>query len=156
MGFNMRTQFCKNSFASVSSSFLISPAASLLWYRSVLPVSDRASLATPAAGVYLWLGPVAIALQLVGWIAALAAKRLTSLALGAVTIGAVGFALCVIVLREVLRLGRMNLDALVELHQAEAHVGGLFVFLAFFVVNAVVITYCVVLVRRGLAARSTS
>lgn len=139
------------ALAAIVSLVLL--AASLLWYRSVLPASGRASLATSAAGLYLWLGPVAIALQLVGWIAALAARRLTSLALAAVTIGVPGFALCAIVLREVLRLGRMDLDALVEVHQAEAHVGGLFVFLAFFVVNAAVITYCVVLVRRGLSGR---
>jgi len=140
--------------ASIVSLLLL--AGSLVWYRSVLPASDRASLSMPVAGVYLWIGPIALALQLVGWIMTLTARRLTAASLTAITAGVVGFVLSAVVLREVIRMGTKNLEALVDAHQAASEVGGLFVFLAFFVLNAAVITACVVLVRRGLAAHASS
>ena len=136
--------------ASIVSLLLL--AASLAWYRAVLPGDDRASLAMPVASVYLWIGPVALGLQLVGWVVAFFARRLTPIVLGAVTAGVVGFVLSAVVLREVLRLGAADLEVLVDMHERASRVGGLIVFLLFFVLNAALITGCVVLVRRGLAA----
>jgi hypothetical protein len=142
--------------AIASLASLVVLAGSLVWFRAVLPEADRTSLAMPIAGVYLWIAPIAMACQIAGWTMALAARRLTAVSLGAITAGVIGFVLAAVVLREVVRMGRKNMEALLDAHQTAAQVGGLFVFLLFFVLNAVLITGCVVLVRRGLAARASS
>jgi hypothetical protein len=54
-----------------------------------------------------------------------------------------------IVVREARRLGAIDITALADAHRQAAEVGGLFVFLTFFVVNAMVIAGCIVLVARG-------
>jgi hypothetical protein len=55
-----------------------------------------------------------------------------------------------LVVREARRLAAIDIAALFDTHRHAAQVGGMSVFLAFFTVNAVVITACVLIVKRAL------
>ncbi|MBN1489583.1 MAG: hypothetical protein JXA69_06660, partial [Phycisphaerae bacterium] len=65
------------------------------------------------------------------------------------SIGCVVTIFSISVIREAVRIAHMDMTALAPLHEKALSVGGLPVFLAFFVINAVLVAWCFLLVRRG-------
>ena len=142
--------------ATVALCGLLLTAVCLWWYGSVLEPRIRDLLHKPIAAPYQWIAVAAFALQGGGWLATAVSRKFSRTLLGAITLGAFGFAASACVLREVLRLGAKDLALLTELHERAAHIGGLGVFLIFALLNVVTITVCVVLARRGLRASAAS
>ena len=142
--------------AVVALCGLILTAVCLAWYRTILPLESRDLLNQPIASPYPWISAVALALQGAGWFAVIVSRKLPAAALSAISLGVVAFVASVCVLREVLRLGRYDLTILTNLHERAAHVGGLGIFLIFFVLNVAAITLCVALVRRGIRTKAAN
>jgi len=135
---------------------LVLTALCLAWYRSALLPESRSFLQKPIAAPYVWAAATALVLQAAGWVAAIVSRKLSTALLGAITLGVVGFVASACVLREVLRLDAKDLTVLTDLHERAAHIGGLGVFLVFFVLNVAAITYCAVLARRGVRAKAAA
>jgi len=141
--------------AAVALCGLVLAALCLAWYRAELEPAAAASLRQPIAGPYVWIVAVAAVVQGAGWLTVAVSRKLFRSVLAVITLGAVGFVAGICVLREVLRLATKDLVVLTDLHERAAHIGGLGVFLVFFVLNVALITYCVVLVRRAIRARAS-
>ena len=65
------------------------------------------------------------------------------------TLGMLGTIAGTAVVREAIRLGAIDVASLFERHADAAQVGGFTVFLVFFVVNTVLISWCILLVKRN-------
>jgi hypothetical protein len=91
-----------------------------------------------------------MAIQAAGWLPARTGANLTSRRLAVISAGAFMTILGAMVVREARRLAAIDVTTLFDIHRQAAEVGGMGVFLAFFVVNAAVITACVLIVKRAL------
>lgn len=119
-----------------------------IWYASQLPGDVRGQLLGTFAAPYLGLAVAGLVIQTVAW---WLVRRQQSLSRGLLWLLTVGW-LCWLVggtvMRECRRLVALDLGPLENLHAEAAQVGGLTAFLVFFAVNAVLIMYSVMLVRR--------
>lgn len=119
-------------------------------YFSALGDDVRAALRGPLGAAYLYAGIAGWGVQVVAWIGQALRARYAFAWLAAATGGCLLTVVCVCILREVRRLVAIDVAALTGMHADAAEVGGLTLFLAFFAINAVAITGCVLIVRRGL------
>jgi len=105
---------------------------------------DRAS--APYAVVAL----IGVALQGAGWFSQWRGARLSRGWLLLASAGAMLSILGICMVREADRFARIDVAALYESHAAAAENGGRLLFLLFFAVNAAIIVWCVLAVRRDL------
>ena len=126
-----------------------------LWYLYLdTPAQSalRSTLAMPY-GVLFLVGAV---VQGVFWLRVKSGSDLTPRMLAFATAGTLATLLGVAVVRETRRLAALDLGPLLESHRHAAGVGGIAIFLIFFLVNAGVIATCVWLVKRDLAVARPS
>jgi hypothetical protein len=127
----------------------MSAAEGWLW-QLWLGAPARAHLVSALALPYGLLALAGMGIQFACWVpvktgADLATRRLTLISTGLfMTI------LGTLVVREARRLAAIDIAALFDAHRHAAQVGGMGVFLTFFVVNAALITACVLIVKRAL------
>lgn len=124
-----------------------------LWYFATVEASVRKAMYGMMALPYLVLAVGGLALQIVMWLGHLRANRFYTRPLALASLGSVLTIVGMSVVREAIRVGQMDMAALAPLHEKALKVGGLPVFLAFFVLNALACAWCFVVVRKG---RSTA
>lgn len=117
-------------------------------YYSITPPELRAVMTGPLAGSYLWGALFGGCLQAAAWIRLWARPRITpglmAIATGGLLITLIGVA----VVRESLRLGRIDIATLYDEHAAAAQVAGRWTFLFFLIVNSGLIVWCARIVTR--------
>jgi len=118
----------------------------LLWLDSSARGPVLSSLAMPY-GVLALLG---MGIQVAGWLPVKTGAALTTRRLTLISTGGVMTIVGALVVREARRLAAIDITALFDTHRQAAQVGGMGVFLAFFTINAAVITACVLIVKRAL------
>jgi hypothetical protein len=98
-----------------------------------------------------------VALQVWGWLPHLKSERFDKRSLAFATLGMALTVVGMAVVREAIRVAHFDVAALEPLHKQalETKISGLPAFLAFFVINAVLVTWCFVLVRKGRIAGTT-
>lgn len=109
----------------------------------------REQVSGDVSGVYLCGAVAGLAIQLVAWIWQLARRAWHGPALFCVSFGLLLSVVGATVAREAVRLAAVDIESLYPSHREAWEVGGLFVFLVFFVINAVAIAGCFVLVKRS-------
>jgi len=129
--------------AVIGLTGLVASTAFGLVYLQLLPAVERAALTSTQAYVSWGLaiaGAVAMAILLVmqAMTRELSVRRLALLSIASIVWLAGGA-----VLRELIRLSKVDVDSLVEMHTSAANIGGLGVFLAFLVFNGAIITWCI-------------
>ncbi|MEW4528026.1 hypothetical protein [Maioricimonas sp. JC845] len=117
----------------------------------VLLVMDPPEVRQAVLGIagipWMLLGIAGVAAQAIGWWQLRGVGRLCRSRLTIISAGCSASILAGAVLRELMRISRLDIAAFYPKHAAAAEVGGLVVFLFFFAVNAVIIGYCIWLVR---------
>jgi hypothetical protein len=141
--------------AVLSLTGLALAAAAGIGYFLAMDENARAAVTGAPVLPYLLIGLLALAAETAGWVLQLRATRIAGTSLGLITAGALVAVLCASVLREEIRLVRVDVQALYEQHARAAEVGGFWVFLLFLVVNAGLIGWCVRLVGRARKVDST-
>lgn len=129
-------------------------AASALWYVVGLPGGVRSQLLSVAFFPWLAVACLGLGVQTWGW---LSGRNQPSLERGRLLVVTGGLLLTVsgvTVLREGRRLAAIDVTALADLHADALSVGGLAVFLVFAVLNAGLIAWCLVTVRRGIGTHA--
>ena len=126
---------------------VVASAVAGVIYLTLLTSEERSGLASTLGGPYLALAAIGGGLQLGGWWQALRRRVLSIRSLSLATGGLICTLIGSSVLREVLRLQAIDITTLYPRHQAAASISGLGVFLAFAVLNASLIGYCIWLVR---------
>lgn len=124
------------------------------WYYLALGDTSRGFLTGPAAGLYLAAAVVGLLVQTGAWIVQLGRVEFSKGLLSAASAGVLLSVTGMTVVRETLRLGRIDVARYLPDHEHAIGVGGLWVFLIFALLNAGVVWLCVVLVRRGHRAES--
>lgn len=111
----------------------------------------RAAVVSPLATPYFIAALIGVVLQIVGWVDQMRQHAFCKRALIVITIGLILTVVGMTVVRESIRLhtlaASIDLETLYAQHTRSAQVGGLTVFLLFFVLNAGVIVWCVNKVR---------
>jgi hypothetical protein len=118
----------------------------LLWLDTSARDAILSSLAFPY-GVMVLMG---LAIQSAGWLPVKTGASLSFRRLAMISAGALMTILGTLVVREARRLAAIDITTLFDAHRQSAQAGGMGVFLFFFVVNAAVITICVLTVKRAL------
>ena len=138
------------AIASLAGMGLAALAA--IAYTVVGGSSVRSAVFGVVGGPYLALATLGLALQIAGWIftwrADVISVRWLSLISGGLALTLLGIAVC----REAIRLtalGPSRLEGLYAQHAHAAQVSGQALFIAFLVVNTLLIAWCFWLVRRG-------
>lgn len=119
------------------------------YYLWNLPADAKAHLKGWLGGPYLALATLGIAIQVYAWVRV---ARREEFAVGSLLLCSTGLLLTLIgmtVTREVIRLSFVDISQLFGQHAEAARKGGMLVFLAFFVLNGLLIIGCVRLVRRN-------
>jgi hypothetical protein len=133
--------------AVTAGAGLIGCCGAAVVYWSTLPPAVRELVAGPLAGPWLVVLGGALAVQAAAWSLAAIRDRLPSshlvVATGAWVVGLVAVAM----VREAIRLSAVDLAASAASLAAALRIGGLPVFLAFALVNAAAIAWCIRLVR---------
>lgn len=129
-------------------------ACGLVYFQSMSAV-ERTALTSAQAYIPWGLtiaGAALMAVLLVKQVVTreLSVRRLTLLSITGVVWLAGGA-----VLRELIRLSKVDVDSLVEMHTSAARIGGLGVFLAFLVINGAIITWCIRRVMLSTSNEST-
>ena len=117
-----------------------------LWLDTTARGGVMGNLAFPY-GLMVLAGMV---IQAAGWLTARSGASLTTRRLALISVGAIMTILGAVVVREAHRLAAIDITALYDTHRQATEVGGMGVFLVFFVINAAVITTCVLTVKRAL------
>lgn len=135
------------------TGLLLAAVCAVLYYR-MLDATPRSAVTSSLARPYLVLGILAAAAQFGAWLTLFRspAQSLTHLRIASAS--AVITILCATVVRESIRLSVMDMTRLAEAHVKAAGVGGLSVFAICTLLNAGVIVWCILLVRRDLRAPS--
>ncbi len=124
----------------------VSAVCGLLYYRALAEAS-QAVVTGPAARMYLGLALAGCVIQSAGWLRQLTRESCSRAWLIVTSVGLVATVLGVAVVRECLRISRIDMAALFPAHQDAASIAGMPVFLFFLVVNAAVIVACIRIVR---------
>ncbi len=119
-----------------------------VWYATTLPGDVRGKLLGGLAGPYLGLAAAGLVIQAAAWWLVWRRQSLSRGLLWFLTAGWLCGLVGGTVVRECRRLVALDLSPLEKLHAEAAQVGGLVAFLVFFAINAGLITYSVILVRR--------
>lgn len=118
-------------------------------YYSALDTNADHTVTGRFALPYLIVAGVGLLAQSLAWTLILLRQRLTTGRLALATTGMLLTVIGMTVVREAIRLSAVDIEALYERHKAATQVGGLFVFLAFFAINATLIAWCFLLVKRN-------
>jgi hypothetical protein len=127
--------------------------AATVWYLVALESDVRNLLVAPAARWYLLLALSGLAVQAAAWISARKEPALTAKRLSTISAGLLLTIVGTSVLREIRRLTAIDGARLAEFHADAASVGGLWAFLAFAALNAVLIGWCLAIVRKSLPGK---
>jgi hypothetical protein len=125
---------------AVTGIVLCGASGGLYWSR--LSESARQAVTGPLAGPFLIAAIIGLAVQVIGWIDQ---ARHTAFCPRALSITSLGLLVTVIgmtAVREAIRLAAIDLEPLYARHQEAAAKGGLIVFIVFFIVNALLIAWC--------------
>jgi len=139
--------------AIACAGLLLSAIAAAIYYWT-MDAAGRAAPMSPMARPYLALGVVGLLVQGIGWVRQWRSAEIQKAALMLSTIGVLLTVVGMTVVREALRITAIDLESLYAQHAAAAGIGGLSAFLAFFLINALAIIWCVRLVRRQFLARA--
>jgi len=131
----------------------LSALAAVVYGLSLDPAVREVVLG-PLAAPYLGLACVGGSLQIVAWIAQRRSENFDRRWLLLASSGALLTIVGIAVVREARRLAAVDISSLYAVHEQASQVGGLAVFLTFFVLNALAITVCILLVRTGLRPTS--
>jgi len=121
-----------------------------LWQLWLDPPA-RAPILSILALPYGFLALVGVSIQVAGWLPVKTGADFTTRRLAFISVGVILTILGALVVREARRLAAIDIAALYDTHSRAAQVGGMSMFLVFFTLNAVLITTCVLIVRRSLA-----
>jgi hypothetical protein len=136
--------------ALMACAGLVGTALAACGYWPTLSDAARNALTGPLAGPWLRILAGAFAVQVVAWTWAASRDRLAQPLLLVATCGwLVGLA-CVVVVREAVRLTAVDLAAAEGAHATALRIGGLAVFLAFGILNAAAIVWCIRTVRAAV------
>ena len=138
---------CVVRLAVISISGLVMAAASGALFARTLGEAG-AVMTSRAVLPYVVGAIVGVALQIGAWIMMARQGRFSGRLLAAGSSGVVLTLLGLAVLREALRVTRIDISGLYDQHAAAAAVGGWLVFAAFVAINAVLIAWCLQIVRR--------
>jgi hypothetical protein len=130
-----------------------SGAEAWLW-ELWLDAPARAVLASSMALAYGLAALTGMGIQAAGWLTVKTRSDLSTRRLALISAGAIITIVGSLVVREARRLAAIDMTVLYDAHRQAAQVGGFGVFLAFFVINAAVITACILIVRRALARQN--
>jgi len=135
---------------------LIASIGSSGWYFAAMEPSERAVLTGALAAPYLWMAIAGLVVQIIAWGVQWRRPSFGSSGLVLASAGWLATVLGVSVLREAVRLNALDPAKLESIHARAALSGGFVVFLIFAAVNLVLITWCVLLVRRGVREAEAS
>ena len=130
-----------------AGGLLLATSCGVLYFR-MLPEDIRQPLTGPAGVLWLWLAGGGAAAQLGGWLLQFRQRKLTASGLWLAFLGTVTTTTAVAVLREIIRYVQIDPASSERVVSAAAQTGGLGVFLAFTVLNGLLMAYCVRLVIR--------
>jgi hypothetical protein len=130
---------------------LTSVSEAWLWQLWLDPPS-RAPILSILALPYGLLALAGVGIQAAGWLPVKTGADFTTKRLAFLSAGVILTILGTLVVREARRLAAIDITSLYDSHSQAARVGGLSVFLVFFILNAALITMCVLIVRRSLGA----
>lgn len=119
-------------------------------YFFSMPADIRAHLLGPIALPYLVAAMAGFAIQAVAWFMQMRRSQICRNWLIVSSVGCLTTIVGVTALREVRRLLAIDVTSLYLVHENAAKVGGMAIFLFFFVFNAIAIVACILIVRRGL------
>jgi hypothetical protein len=123
-------------------------AEAWLWLLYLEPAA-RATVLSRMAAPYAILAVLGMAIQAGCWLTIQAGADMTARRLLVISAGATATFIGTLVVREARRLAAIDVTALYDAHRQAAQVGGMGVFLTFFVVNAGLIGTCVWVVKRS-------
>lgn len=118
------------------------------WYFSTLDDAARSVMTGPPGRLWFALAVCGLLAQGGGWTWQLRANDVSARRLTVISLGLLATLSGVAVVRECLRLSRVDVSALEERAAAAAEIGGLAVFVFFLVLNTALIGYCIRLVTR--------
>jgi hypothetical protein len=121
----------------------------LMYYRG-LDHATRETVTGRFGRAYVAIAALGAAFQIGAWLSIMRDPPQVHVHLLVATIAGIVTILGATVVREAVRLAAVDVSLLFEAHAAASRVGGLAVFLFFAAVNAGVIVWCVLLVRRNL------
>jgi hypothetical protein len=131
------------------AGLVLSAIAGTAYFLS-LPAEIRSHLLGPSALPYLAAAIVGWAIQLAAWFVQMRHLHVCRTWLIVASVGCLAAIFGVTALREVRRMLAIDMTSLYLIHENAAKVGGLTVFLFFFLFNALAIAACILIVRRGL------
>lgn len=137
------TRLATLGLGGVATALLFSAA-----YGS-LPGGTREAITSRSGIVYTAILGTGALLQIVGWLKIYQAGQLRGSVLMLCTAGLVVSLLGGSVLRELIRFQDIQMSTLFASHLAASRIGGLALFVVFTVVNGLLITLCVTLIRRA-------
>ncbi len=129
-------------------------ALSTALYVASVPSEIRDVIFSRAGIVYLFLAGCGWGVQFASWVQMKRAGRFERIWLTTASVGLLMTLCGTAVVREIARWVRLNGNELSAWHEEASQVGGLPLFLIFFVINIGLISYCIVRVRRGLVTES--
>jgi len=141
--------------ASIALVGLIASALAGIVYALALPNEIRTQIAD-AALPYLVLVGAGGVLQTTAWLATWRAGKLAAPLLVTATTGVIAATLGMTVLRELRRLAAIDVTEFYAVHARASGVGGLSLFLFFFLLNTLLIAGVLVMVRRGRKQPATA
>lgn len=103
------------------------------------------------AAPFALLAAVGLVVQVVGWTRLGKTAELSAKGLGILSVGVSLTVIGMTVVREAIRLQSLNITPLFDQHADAAQIGGLSVFLLFFVINGLLVAWVFALVKQGLA-----
>ena len=105
---------------------------------------------------YLGAAAVGWSVQTIGWVLVFHRGFWSRKSLMCISAGSALMLIGGAVVRETIRLGQYDLASLAQVHEQAARWSGFALFVAFLVLNSIVLTICVLRVRSGLSEQETS
>lgn len=139
----------RRTCAVALAGLLLSAAATGI-YVMVLTADQRDVIYSPLSLPYVIMAFAGWVIQIAAWAFQYKNARLRPIWLVLASLGIALTLTGVAVAREALRIAAIDLPALYARHAAAAKVGGLATFFVFVVINSALITWAILLVRRGM------
>lgn len=129
----------------------MSAAEASLW-QLWLEDSARGTVLSMLALPYAILAFAGMGIQAAAWLTVERGTDLSTRRLSFISTGAAMTIVGAVVVREARRLAAVDVSQLFDMHRQAARAGGMGLFLVMFVLNAAIITTCLLIVRRALRA----
>ncbi len=136
------------NISALALTMIIAAVASGLWYLLALATDIRGVLFSRLAAPYLLLACAGLVIQGIAWWQIRRTRSFLSVGLHWVTLGTLLTLLTMTVVRETIRLAHVPIEDLFASHADSAQIGGMWVFLSFLVINALIVMWCL----RGIAS----